>query len=83
MSAPPSKLRRPETRSQAASWQRMNSQALAHGFCHACSAQHAYGRQHGFRQVRPPCLTCRPLAEKHAPAWGAAGVPLGARTAKA
>lgn len=61
-----------ETPSQADHWQRFNSAALRLGLCHRCAAQHAYGRQHGWQQVHPPCTHCEVLAVEHAPAWAAA-----------
>lgn len=63
------KLRRPETAAQAAHFQRLNGEALAAGFCNVCAPQFAYGRQHGWSAVKPPCAHCHPLAADQAPRW--------------
>lgn len=71
----PAKTRRPETPAQAAHFQRLLSSGLEMGLCHTCAVALAYGRQHGFKQVRPPCAACRPLAATHAPRWAYAHEP--------
>lgn len=65
---------KPETHSQAASWQFRRNKYLALGLCDACAGQAAYGHQSGFAPhehvrgghlvlegVRPPCPACVPI----------------------
>ena len=63
------KVRQTETPSQAAHFQRLLSAGLDTGLCQVCAAQWAYGRQHGFLQVKPPCTTCHPIAASQVPRW--------------
>lgn len=50
---------RPETESQAASWERVKVHALAFGLCTACAAQLAWGHSAGgFSSIHPPCASC-------------------------
>lgn len=52
---------KPESASQAASWQRVVNLAVEAGLCRSCAAQLAYGAQNGFSTVHPPCRVCAPL----------------------
>ena len=52
---------KPESASQAASWQRVVTLAVEAGLCRSCAAQLAYGAQNGFATVHPPCGSCAPL----------------------
>jgi hypothetical protein len=49
----------PESRRQAIRWQRHKGRYLATLGCHTCAAQAAYGHQHGFSVIHPPCDSCR------------------------
>jgi hypothetical protein len=72
--------RRPETLSQARTWEYARGFYLADGFCDRCAVQAAYGHQVGFSQVASVCPEChgkRPTyrnAGEHAQRW--AGVTL-------
>lgn len=64
---------KPETMSQARTWDTVKAAYLRAGLCHACAGQAAWGHQLGFGHVsppdkrgfrhgiRPPCDRCRPL----------------------
>lgn len=57
-----SRADKPETLSQAQTWERRNNQYLAAGLCHRCASQAAWGHQLGFgRLEHSPCATCRPV----------------------
>ena len=49
---------RPETRSQAHTWDRVKTHYEKAGLCGACAAQAAYGHQLGFHKINPPCDHC-------------------------
>jgi hypothetical protein len=55
------KRRRPETLSQARTFDRLNRRYLAVGLCYRCAAQAAYGHQLGFALSHQPCERCAPL----------------------
>jgi hypothetical protein len=51
--------RRPESRTQAQTWDKVKCHAVRFGLCHACASQLAWGHQLGFvRTTRPPCHVC-------------------------
>lgn len=54
---------RPETPSQAATWERVQLNARVAGLCDACAAQFAWGAQLGFTNVHPPCKACRSIVD--------------------
>ena len=56
---------RPETLNQAEIFDAVVAAYMAAGWCPICSAQAAFGRQIGFRQVQPPCPSCRGLQPPH------------------
>jgi hypothetical protein len=49
---------KPETMSQAKSWQRVCRLAEEAGLCPRCATQLAWGAQRGFASVREPCAAC-------------------------
>ena len=55
------KTARPETWSESQSFTARNNRYRALGLCPRCTAQAAYGHQHGFTAVHPPCPECAPL----------------------
>jgi hypothetical protein len=63
------KVEEPETARQARRWTEYNNAAVDLGMCYPCAAQHAYGRVHGWRQVKPPCGGCIGIAYAVSPAW--------------
>jgi hypothetical protein len=48
----------PESVEQARNFEKMHSEAVRKGLCSRCASQCAYGRQHGFSTVHPPCGAC-------------------------
>ena len=52
-------LTRPESPTQAQTWDKVASRYRAAGWCDQCAAQAAWGHQCGFTQIHPPCPTCR------------------------
>ena len=55
------KTARPETMNEARNFTRYKNVYSDHGLCHLCASQAAYGHQHGFKQVHPPCDDCYDL----------------------
>lgn len=55
------KSARPETMSQAVTWQRAKRRYVAAGVCDVCAAQAAWGHQCGFSSIKPPCPVCAGL----------------------
>jgi hypothetical protein len=49
---------KPETLSQAQTWQRVCRLAEGAGLCTRCASQVAWGSQGGFSSVREPCAAC-------------------------
>ena len=58
------KMKRPETLSQARTWQRQRDRYGAEGLCGMCAAQAAYGHQLGFTHIEPPCSACSPMVAR-------------------
>lgn len=58
---------KPETPRQARNWETVKRRYLDAGLCLKCSSQAAYGHQHGFAAIRPPCEVCE---RKQIPACG-------------
>lgn len=52
---------KPETYRQAVHWETMKRRYLDAGLCIRCASQAAYGHQHGFSNVHPPCSACHGL----------------------
>ena len=55
------KRTQPETLSQALTFTKYKNAYSTKGLCHHCASQAAYGHQHGFNQVHPPCDDCYEL----------------------
>lgn len=49
---------KPETPSQASTWEWYTGRYERAGLCRTCAGQAAYGHQHGFNQVGHPCARC-------------------------
>lgn len=49
---------KPETMSQAQTWQRVCQLAENAGLCPRCASQFAWGVQGGFATVKDPCAAC-------------------------
>lgn len=58
------KIQRNETKSECNEWGATKSHYLKHGLCQRGAAQAAYGHQHGFSQIEPPCEECRAVASR-------------------
>lgn len=55
------KVSRPESLEQARTFTKYRNVYSSKGLCDHCAAQAAYGHQHGFHQVHPPCEDCYDL----------------------
>ena len=62
------KIERGETWSEAQAFTWRNNQYLRAGLCPRCAAQAAYGHQHGWRAVHPPCDACAAIVGSF-PKW--------------
>ncbi|MCG2797663.1 MAG: hypothetical protein L6367_03890 [Cellulomonas sp.] len=55
---------KPETLSQAQTFDTVKGYGLAYGLCHRCAAQVAWAAQLGYERVtRQPCPSCAPLID--------------------
>jgi hypothetical protein len=59
----PPKSARPETISQARTWDTVKHKAMHAGLCEACASQYAWGCQIGFSLSKPPCPNCQPVVD--------------------
>ena len=53
-----------ETFDQAQTFETIKNKYLGDGLCFRCAAQAAYGHQHGFTMVHPPCAKCLPVVAR-------------------
>lgn len=50
---------KPETLSQAHTWELVKNRYVEEGLCEKDAAQAAWGHQNGFRQINSPCGACQ------------------------